>query len=136
MPNAKAWTSPATANGPGRWIEGRAKSRASIPAKAGISGSRGSLESLGLHHDQQAARRAYVGMTTDLRSRARHHRAGHGSVFTRKYNCHRLVHFEQFDTVLDAKAREKAMKEWKRAWKIELIENWNPEWADLIDRIT
>jgi putative endonuclease len=51
--------------------------------------------------------------------------------FTRQYEVDRLVYFEQFDSILEARARERAMKRWRRAWKIELIEKTNPEWRDL-----
>ena len=51
--------------------------------------------------------------------------------FTRQYEVDRLVYFEQFDSILEARARERAMKRWRRAWKIDLIEKTNPGWRDL-----
>ena len=62
------------------------------------------------------------------------HREGTASGFTRKYRVHRLVYAEAFDEIEDAIRREKAMKEWQRAWKIQLIEKNNPEWVDLTTR--
>ncbi len=77
----------------------------------------------------------YIGVTNDLARRVSEHRDGTASGFTRKYRVHRLVHAEEFDEIEDAIRREKAMKEWKRAWKIQLIEQDNPEWADLYDTL-
>ncbi|HCI63163.1 MAG TPA: excinuclease ABC subunit C, partial [Erythrobacter sp.] len=56
---------------------------------------------------------------------------GKGSAFCRRYGLKRLVYAEEHDSIEDAIAREKAMKAWKRAWKIELVEGVNPEWDDL-----
>ncbi|GAY19737.1 predicted endonuclease [Sphingobium fuliginis] len=58
-----------------------------------------------------------------------------GSDFCRKYNLHRLVLAEEHGRVDDAIAREKALKAWKRDWKLQLIEQSNPEWRDLSDFI-
>lgn len=73
----------------------------------------------------------YVGVTTDLAARVDQHRRGEGSAFCRKYNLHRLVLAEEHGEIDFAIAREKALKVWKRDWKIELIEAGNPEWRDL-----
>jgi putative endonuclease len=73
----------------------------------------------------------YVGVTNNLRVRHGQHRNGHGSEFVRKYLVHRLVHVEEFALPQDAIAREKQIKNWRRAWKIELIEKENPDWSDL-----
>lgn len=70
-------------------------------------------------------------MTNDLARRVYEHREGTGSKFTTKYRVHLLVHSEAFDDIEDAIRREKAMKEWKRAWKTQLIERGNPDWNDL-----
>ena len=75
--------------------------------------------------------RLYTGMTADLIRRVAQHRRGEGSTFCRKYNLTRLVYVERHEEIADAIAREKAIKEWKRAWKIELIESSNPSWDDL-----
>jgi putative endonuclease len=73
----------------------------------------------------------YIGVTSDLSRRIVQHREGKGSAFCRRYGLKRLVYAEEHDSIEDAIAREKAMKAWKRAWKIELIEGVNPEWDDL-----
>lgn len=73
----------------------------------------------------------YIGVTADLAFRIEQHRSGKGSAFCRRFGLDRLVHAEPYDNISDAIAREKAMKAWKRAWKIELIEHGNPDWRDL-----
>ena len=73
----------------------------------------------------------YVGATSNLAVRGDQHRAGITQGFTRKYYVHRLVYYEAYDNPEDAIRREKNIKAWKRAWKIELIESVNPEWKDL-----
>ncbi len=73
----------------------------------------------------------YIGVTANLPQRVAQHRAGKGSDFCRKYQLTRLVLAEPHDTIDDAIRREKLLKTWKRAWKIELIEGQNPEWRDL-----
>ena len=73
----------------------------------------------------------YIGVTSDLSRRIVQHREGKGSAFCRRYGLTRLVYAEEHDSIGDAIAREKAMKAWKRAWKIELIEGVNPAWDDL-----
>ncbi|HEX7777141.1 MAG TPA: GIY-YIG nuclease family protein [Parvibaculum sp.] len=77
----------------------------------------------------------YIGVTNDIARRISEHRAGTGSQFTKRYGLRRLIYAEPYADVRDAIAREKAMKEWKRAWKIELIERANPEWADLYNEL-
>lgn len=77
----------------------------------------------------------YIGMTADLPARIWQHRNGTGSRFCRQYNLTRLVLAERHGRIEDAIAREKAMKAWKRNWKIELIEQANPDWRDLWDYI-
>lgn len=73
----------------------------------------------------------YIGVTNGLLRRVHQHRTGVGSTFTRKYHVYRLVWFQQFSTPSEAIQREKTMKEWPRAWKINLIERTNPHWIDL-----
>ena len=73
----------------------------------------------------------YIGVTADLSRRIVQHREGKGSAFCRRYGLTRLVYAEEHDSIEDAIAREKAMKAWKRAWKIELVEGVNPGWDDL-----
>ncbi|HLM68721.1 MAG TPA: GIY-YIG nuclease family protein [Longimicrobium sp.] len=81
------------------------------------------------------SRTLYIGFTNDLRRRVSEHKAGMVPGFTNRYRIDRLVHFEAFGDVRDAKAREKQLKGWLRKRKIELIEAENPEWEDLADRI-
>ena len=73
----------------------------------------------------------YLGVTGNLLQRVHQHRSGMVAGFTRTYRVHRLVWFEEHATFETAIAREKAMKEWKRAWKIRVIEENNPHWLDL-----
>jgi putative endonuclease len=73
----------------------------------------------------------YVGVTADLPARIWQHRSGIGSSFCRRYNLVRLVHAEEHGMIEEAIMREKAIKAWKRDWKIELIETGNPLWRDL-----
>ncbi|TMJ70679.1 MAG: GIY-YIG nuclease family protein [Alphaproteobacteria bacterium] len=73
----------------------------------------------------------YIGVTNGIILRVEQHRAGSGSSFTRKYKVHRLVWFQEFSAVREAIQREKTMKEWPRAWKVNLIEETNPHWIDL-----
>lgn len=77
----------------------------------------------------------YVGVAADLAARIDQHRNGKGSAFCRKYNLTRLIHAEPHATIEDAIVREKALKAWQRAWKLELIEISNPEWRDLSDHL-
>ena len=77
----------------------------------------------------------YIGVTNNLRKRLEQHRSGHGSEFVKKYCVHRLVHMEAFASPQDAIAREKQLKEWRRDWKIRLIEEHNLDWSDLSDLI-
>jgi putative endonuclease len=77
----------------------------------------------------------YTGVTADIARRAYQHRTGSGSRFVRQYELLRLVHVAHFDRIDEAIAREKAIKKWRRAWKIELIENANPDWNDLFDHV-
>jgi putative endonuclease len=73
----------------------------------------------------------YTGVTGDLIKRVYEHKSNLVAGFTRKYKVHNLVYYESYGDVYAAIAREKAMKKWKRAWKIQLIEKYNPLWKDL-----
>ena len=73
----------------------------------------------------------YVGVTSNLPKRTTEHRNGTLPGFAKRYNVKRLVYFERHDTMEAAILREKQVKEWKRAWKIELIEASNTDWRDL-----
>ena len=74
----------------------------------------------------------YVGVTNDLNRRVEQHRAGEGSKFTAKYGVVRCVWFEEHGDIEEAIIREKRIKRWARAWKLELIEAENPQWLDLM----
>jgi len=73
----------------------------------------------------------YIGVTGSLVRRVALHKSGEVAGFTRRYGVKRLVHVEIFHDVYDAIAREKRLKKWNRQWKIDLIEQDNPEWRDL-----
>lgn len=73
----------------------------------------------------------YLGVTSDLPQRIWQHREGLIDGFSKKYGCTRLVWFEHYPNLHDARAREAQLKKWKRAWKLELIEKDNPDWRDL-----
>ncbi|MBF8257618.1 MAG: Excinuclease ABC C subunit domain protein [Anaerolineales bacterium] len=75
----------------------------------------------------------YVGVTSDLVQRAWQHKSELQNGFTKRYGVHLLVWYELHDTMESAIQREKAIKEWKRRWKLELIEKENPQWRDLFD---
>ena len=77
----------------------------------------------------------YVGVTSDLIQRVWQHKNDSAKGFTQKYRVHTLVWYEIHATMESAIMREKAIKEWKRAWKLELIESFNPEWRDLYGEI-
>jgi len=73
----------------------------------------------------------YIGVTSNLVKRAWEHKHGLTGGFTHKYAVHTLVHFETFDTMVAAIARDKQLKKWRRAWKLALIEKTNRSWRDL-----
>jgi len=73
----------------------------------------------------------YVGVTSNLVQRIWQHKEGMAEGFTKKYGVKLLVWYEQHETMESAITREKALKEWQRAWKMALIEKSNPEWNDL-----
>jgi putative endonuclease len=77
----------------------------------------------------------YVGVTNDLLRRSAEHRSGTLDGFTKRYGVTRLVWFEATPNIAAAIQREKTIKHWPRAWKINLIERQNPDWRDLFDDI-
>ena len=77
----------------------------------------------------------YVGVTSDLVQRVWQHKNDFVEGFTKQYGVHRLVWYEVHGSMESAIVREKALKKWNRAWKIELIEEGNPGWKDLYDGI-
>src|ERR1700745_396289 len=77
----------------------------------------------------------YIGVTNDLVRRVYEHRSKFVPGFTRKYGVQRLVYFDKLSTIEAAIQREKHLKKWRRQWKIQLIEELNPNWADLYEGI-
>ena len=73
----------------------------------------------------------YIGVTSNLRKRVYEHKNDLSEGFTTKYRVHNLVWFELHETMESAISRENNLKNWKRAWKISLIEQENPDWCDL-----
>jgi putative endonuclease len=77
----------------------------------------------------------YVGFTSDLVKRIWEHRNDVVEGFTKRYGVQQLVWYEIHESMDSAIQREKRLKEWKRKWKVQLIENRNPNWEDLYPRI-
>jgi len=77
----------------------------------------------------------YIGVTNDLIRRVYEHRENLAAGFTKRYEIHRLVYFEQHSDIEAAIQREKRLKKWNRRWKIKLIEESNPNWIDLYPAI-
>ena len=77
----------------------------------------------------------YTGVTSDLVKRTWEHKNNLVEGFTKRYGVHHLVWYELHETMESAIQREKKIKEWKRVWKLELIERTNPDWQDLYDTI-
>ena len=77
----------------------------------------------------------YLGVTSDLAKRAFEHREGLSPGFTRKYGCKLLVWYQAYDDLDAARHRELQMKEWRRAWKLRVIEEMNPNWGDLYESL-
>ena len=73
----------------------------------------------------------YVGVTSDISNRVNLHKQNSIEGFTKRYDVHLLVYYELHETMPDAIRREKQLKKWRRAWKVRLIEQLNPEWRDL-----
>jgi putative endonuclease len=77
----------------------------------------------------------YVGVTSDIAKRVFEHKNHLAESFTAKYHLNNLVYYEIFDDINNAILREKQIKKWHRAWKLKLINAFNPEWKDLYDDI-
>ena len=77
----------------------------------------------------------YVGVTNDLLRRVREHKSGLVEGFTKKYGVYMLVWYEVAESASSAIQREKQLKHWRRAWKLRIIEEANPEWRDLFDEL-
>jgi putative endonuclease len=78
----------------------------------------------------------YIGVTSNLVKRIWEHKNNLAEGFTKKYKIHRLVWYELHDTMESAITREKRLKDWKRKWKLALIEKDNPEWQDQYQSIS
>ncbi|MFM9873400.1 MAG: GIY-YIG nuclease family protein [Fimbriimonadaceae bacterium] len=77
----------------------------------------------------------YIGVTSDLTRRIYEHKNNLIEGFTSKHGVHLLVWYEDFPTITEAIRQEKAIKAWKRDWKIKLIESNNPQWLDIYEAI-
>jgi len=77
----------------------------------------------------------YVGVTSNPVKRIWQHKEDLTPGFTTRYGIKKLVHLESHDSILEAIIREKRIKKWRRSWKIELIEQENPEWTDIYDEL-
>ncbi|MDZ4698463.1 MAG: GIY-YIG nuclease family protein [Rhodothermales bacterium] len=73
----------------------------------------------------------YIGATSDLARRVEEHKLDVVEGFTKQYQIHTLVYYEEHDDIRDAIERERQMKKWERKWKLRLIEELNPNWIDL-----
>lgn len=78
----------------------------------------------------------YIGVTNNLLKRVDEHKSRIIDGFTKKYNVHNLVYYEQHNDIDCAITREKRVKKWKRKYKLELIEKSNPDWIDLYNDLT
>jgi len=77
----------------------------------------------------------YIGVTGNLAARVYEHKEGRASTFTRRYGVSRLVWYEAHERIEDAIQRETSLKRWNRAWKIDLIRSFNPDWKDLYETL-
>ncbi len=77
----------------------------------------------------------YIGVTNDLIKRIYEHKNDFVEGFTEKYSVHRLVYYEETNDINSAIKREKQLKKWNRKWKLELIEEKNPNWKDLYETL-
>lgn len=106
-----------------------------IPAKAGIQicpmPKRGYVYILASKRNGTL----YTGVTSDLAERVRKHKNGTYGGFTDQYEVRRLVYFEEHADIRGAITREKQLKKWRRAWKLRLIEEQNPNWDDLYEQL-
>lgn len=77
----------------------------------------------------------YIGVTNNLARRIEEHRERLVESFTKKYDVKRLVYVEEVENIASAILREKQLKKWNRSWKMRIIEEQNPTWDDLADRL-
>jgi putative endonuclease len=75
----------------------------------------------------------YTGVTNDLVRRVSEHRQKLVRGFTKTYGTTQLVYFEEHNSILEARARERSLKRWRREWKFDLVEQLNPDWRDLAE---
>jgi putative endonuclease len=74
----------------------------------------------------------YIGITDNIEERIKEHKLKYNpKSFTARYNCNKLIYFEEYKEGVEAIVRERQFKKWKRDWKIKLIEEMNPSWIDL-----
>ena len=78
----------------------------------------------------------YIGVTNNIARRTWEHKEANIKSFTEKYKIHKLIYYETFNDITSAITREKQLKKWNRAWKIELINKTNPSWKNLYDELT
>ena len=104
-----------------------------IPVKTGIQESNNKMKKQPAVYILASAKNGtlYTGVTSDLVKRIWEHKNNLVDGFTKRYGVHDLVSFELHDTMDFVIIREKNIKEWKRAWKLKLIEKDNPDWRDL-----
>lgn len=76
----------------------------------------------------------YIGMTSNLKLRLQQHRSGKNKSFSFRYNLNKLVYYEMHEYPSLAIKREKQLKKWNRSWKINLINDFNPDWEDFTER--
>jgi len=74
-------------------------------------------------------------MTNDLLRRMDEHQQKLVAGFTKSHGVIHLVYFEQFSSVNEARARERSLKRWRRAWKLKLVDEFNPEWRDITNEL-
>ena len=77
----------------------------------------------------------YTGVSSNIPSRTWQHKNDLVEGFTKRYHVHRLVWYEQTNSIESAINKEKQIKKWRRRWKLDLIEKMNPDWKDLYDEI-
>ena len=77
----------------------------------------------------------YIGVTNDLIRRLAEHKGKLVPGFTRTYGVIILVYYEEYSSILEARTREATLKGWRRAWKIELVDKFNPDWRDLSNEL-
>jgi putative endonuclease len=78
----------------------------------------------------------YIGLSNDLIRRISEHKAKLVPGFTKTYGVVMLVYYEEYSSIVEARAREATLKRWRRAWKIALVDEFNPDWRDLTDELT